>query len=341
MSSPPVTLRQTVQTVLKRGALVAAANWPVTLIQSVADSLFKMLLAAPLVGGIFLVALVVGDAPGALLTLDSRVLVTTIIGSLISHPIVLTAFLLALAVVIVGGSLFVFLVKGGTVAVLVHGEREAGPVERPPLQWSVVTTAAKFSIEAFVDSAQRLFPRYARLGFVLMAGYAVAGAGYIALFMVSRDAGSTLGLPALLTASFVCVITLLNLMYLLAQIVIAADDCGVGTALRRAITFVRVELRLVGGVFSVILVMVVLATGASFAATASLSVITFVPFLGPFLGLAVLPLQILAWILQEVVFQYIGLASVGAYVKLYREFSDADRRVKAAPTVPVLGPAGT
>jgi hypothetical protein len=253
----------------------------------------------------------------------------------------LTAFLLALAVVIVGGSLFVFLVKGGTVAVLVRGEREAAPVERPPLQWSAVTTAAKFSIETFVDSAQRLFPRYARLGFVLMAGYVLAGAGYIALFMVSRDAGSTLGLPALLTASFVCVITLLNLMYLLAQIVIAADDCGVGTALRRAITFVRVELRLVGGVFSVILVMVVLATGASFAATASLSVITFVPFLGPFLGLAVLPLQILAWILQEVVFQYIGLASVGAYVKLYREFSDADRRVKAAPTVSVLGPAGT
>ena len=33
--------------VLKRGALVAAANWQVTLIQATADSLFKLLIATP------------------------------------------------------------------------------------------------------------------------------------------------------------------------------------------------------------------------------------------------------------------------------------------------------
>jgi len=93
------------------------------------------------------------------------------------------------------------------------------------------------------------------------------------------------------------------------------------------VPFVRAERKMVGGVFLVILAMVVLATGASFVATASLGVITFVPFLGPFLGLAVLPLQILAWLLHEIVFQYIGLAAVGAYVKLYREFSAVEGRV--------------
>ena len=37
--------------VLKRGALVAAANWPVTLIEATADSVFKLLIATPIVGG--------------------------------------------------------------------------------------------------------------------------------------------------------------------------------------------------------------------------------------------------------------------------------------------------
>ena len=45
---------------LKRGALIAAANWQVTLIQSVADSLFKLLIAVPILGGVLLVGLVLG-----------------------------------------------------------------------------------------------------------------------------------------------------------------------------------------------------------------------------------------------------------------------------------------
>jgi hypothetical protein len=205
----------------------------------------------------------------------------------------------------------------------------------------VVTTASKFSVERFIEMAQTLFPRYARLGIALMVAYLLSGFGYFTLVMASRSAGSRWGLPALITASFVCWITLINLVYLLAQIIIVADDCGPGTALRRVSAFVRRERRAVGGVFVVILAMVVLATGASFAATASLGVITFVPFLGPFLGLAVLPLQIVAWLLHEVVFQYIGLASVGAYMNLYRGFAAVETRIEAAPRLRVLGPAGT
>jgi hypothetical protein len=75
--------------------------------------------------------------------------------------------------------------------------------------------------------------------------------------------------------------------------------------------------------------MVVVATGASFLAAASLSLITFVPFLGPFLGLAVLPLQLLAWMLREIVFQYIGLSSVVSYLKLYRDFSSQGEPARA------------
>jgi hypothetical protein len=52
-------------------------------------------------------------------------------------------------------------------------------------------------------------------------------------------------------------------------------------------------------------------------ATAALGLVAFVPFF----GLAALPLQLLAWLLRGLVFQYLGLASVGAYLRLYRRFT--------------------
>ena len=42
---------------IKRGALLAAANWPIVVLQFIAESTFKILLAVPVVGGTFLVAL--------------------------------------------------------------------------------------------------------------------------------------------------------------------------------------------------------------------------------------------------------------------------------------------
>jgi hypothetical protein len=153
---------------IKRGALIAAANWQVSVIQASADSLFKLLLAAPIIGGIFLMALAVGSEPASLLSLEWRQMIATIGSSLVERPVVLTAFLLSVAVVAVGGSLFVFLVKAGTVATLVRSDREAGPVEEPPLRVEVIARASRFSVDSYMESARALFPRYARLGFMLM-----------------------------------------------------------------------------------------------------------------------------------------------------------------------------
>jgi hypothetical protein len=307
-------LRHTLKPALKRGALVAAANWPVVLIQAVANSLFKALVAMPLIGGVFLVALVAGAEPGALLSLGWRDLAAAIVGSLLSHPVALTAFLGSLAIVVVGGSLFVFLVKAGTVGILVRSERAAGPIERPPLHLRAVARASAFSIEAFVECAGSLFPRYARLGAILMAVYVASGGGYLAAALASGGPSGGLGMMALATAAFVVWITLVNLCYLLMQIVIAADDCGVASAAGRVGAFVRRERRPVAAVFLVVLALVVFATGASLLATAGLGLIAFVPLL----GLTVLPLQLVAWVFRSLVFQYIGLASIGAYLKLYR-----------------------
>ena len=313
-----------IKPILKRGALVALANWPVTLIQATADSIFKLLIATPVLGGLFLVGLVIGTAPEDLLDLEWREMAGTIITSLLSHPVVLTAFLLSLGVVVVGGSLFVFLIKAGAVAVLVRGEREAGVIEQPPLHFDVVSRASRFSAEVFIDSARALFPRYMRLGFMLMAIYLVSGGLYLVAAYESGFRGDLGGLLTfVMTVGFVCWITIINLMYLLMQIVIAAEDCSVAKGWRHMGAFVRQQRRGVSLVFGVILALVVAATGVSFLATAALGLIAFVPFI----GLAVLPLQLLAWIFRGIVFQFLGLTSIGAYLRLYRE-----GRLKPAPT---------
>ena len=198
-------------------------------------------------------------------------------------------------------------------------DREAGPVEEPPLRVDVIARASRFSVDSYMESARALFPRYARLGFMLMGVYVLSGAAFLTL-MARREAGEGWSLTALLAAAFVAWITVANLVYLLVQIVVAADDCSVATAFRRVAVFVRRERRHVGTVFLLVLALIVAATGASILATAALGLVAFVPFL----GLAALP-----WLLRGLVFQYLGLTSVGAYLILYRAF--ANRSVGARP----------
>jgi hypothetical protein len=323
-----VSVSQTLRAVLKRGALVAAANWPVALIQSVADGLFKMVMAAPLIGGVLLVTIVIGADTEALNTFDWRVLAAGLVSSLLAHRVILVAFLLSLAVVIVGGSLFVFLIKGGTVGVLVRGDRQTS--ENASLHPSVIDSAAAFSIELFIDSARALFPRYARLGFVLMAVYLGSGAAYFGV-VASRTFGESWWATTLVIVVFVIWTTMVNLWYLLVQIVIAAEDCGVAAAARRVLAFVRHERQLVVGVFGVVLGMVALATGASLLAFTALGLI----FLVPLAWLAAVPLQLVALVLRAIVFQYIGLSSIGAYLTLYRRFSERSAAGNPLP-VPVV-----
>jgi hypothetical protein len=308
-----------VKAALKRGALVAAANWQVTLIQSVADSLFKLLIAVPAIGGAFFVALVIGAEPVGLMALEWREMVTTIVAALLSQPLVLVAFMLSLAVMIIGASFFMFLVKAGTVAALVAGESQAGDIEHRPLHLTIFREAGAFSADTFIKACERFFPRYARLGFVLIVVYAVSGTALLGTVILS-DVGGGLSLAALVTTLFACWITVVNLLYLLTQIIVVADDCSVATAMRRVAAFLRRDFRGVMSVFGVILGLVVLATGVSVLAMAALGLIAFVPLF----GLAVLPLQLLAWLFRGIVFQYIGQASIGAYLTRYRIFTTRD-----------------
>ena len=112
---------------LKRGALLAAANWPTVAIQFVAETTFQVLLAVPVIGAAILVAVLLGADLAELLQGSLRDIFTTIASTLMSEPVALVAFITAFAVVLLGGSVLMFLVKGGTVDVLVAAHESAGP----------------------------------------------------------------------------------------------------------------------------------------------------------------------------------------------------------------------
>jgi len=304
------------RTALKRGALVAAANWPVVVVQFVADSIFTALLAVPVAGGAMLVLLTSGLAPGDVIRLGVRRAVPAVAAALLAHPVALAAFLVAVLLVLLGGSLLLAFIKGGTLTVLVTAEREAGPIEEPPLRGAAVRAASRFSLELATAGAERLFGRFAWLGGLLFVAYAaVLGAALAALVgLGSPDSAWDAARIAGLTAAVGGGVTLINLVYLLTQIAITVDDCDVRTALGRMARLLVSRPLDIGVIFASTLSLLALGIAASLLATAALGLIAFVPFV----GLAALPLQVAAWAIRSVVFQYLGLTALVAYVQIYR-----------------------
>jgi hypothetical protein len=321
-----------VKSLLKRGALVAAANWEVVLVQFVAESAFKGLLMVPVVGAGFLAAIVVGAEVVDLLSSSLRDALALVVGALGAHPVALTAYAAGALALVAGGSAIVFLVKGGTVAALVAAEAAAGPIEQPPLRLDAVREATRFGAEPFIRDCHRLFPRFLRLGGALMAIYTVMGIAYLAFLVWGYRWTTGAGLllvwtvaTALCSTLLVAAVTVINLLYLLAQMIVAAEDCRVRTAIVEGVRFLRADARIVIRVVGVVLLIVVLATIASILATGAMGFIGFVPVV----GLAVLPLQLIAWLGRGLLFQYIGLTALGAYCRLYRSWREA-RAAQAA-----------
>jgi hypothetical protein len=317
---PPVT----VKTLIKRGALVAAANWQLTAIHFVADSTFKMLVSVPVVGGVLLVALVLGRDLPELVGGDLRTSVAFVASALLAEPYALAAFMAALTLVAGAGATFMVLVKGGTVVILAEGEREAVAIEEPPLLLRPVWTAAKFSIERYQRGCMDVFRRYLRLALLLGVVYVVSASGYLIVLFgrsgVTLASGLDWTLAAVaLSVTMVLWITLVNFVYLLIQAVMVVEDCSVRRAAGRVFRFLRAEPRQAFGVLGVVLGLVIGATFVSLIATTSLGLIAFVPLA----GLAVIPLQLLAWMFRGLLFQYLGLSALGAYLALYRRHTSA------------------
>jgi len=298
----------------------------VVLVQFVADTLFKTLVAVPIVGGLVLVALVVGGNPFDLLRLDDLTqTVSTMVGVLLAQPVALAAFVVSMGVILSGGSILMFAIKAGTVTVLLAGDRSAGTIEVPPLRMSALRDANQATLERFTSGIRTLFSRYLRLGIALTVAYALIGAAYIAFLFGSTS--SALDNPFAVTLASLSVligITLVNFIYLLLQIVIAATDCTVLEAVPKVAQLLRRRAQALTLVLAAILGLMLMATAASILATTALGLIAFVPFV----GLAALPLQVFAWLVRGVVFQYVGLTGVSTYVRLHFALQSAAVEVR-------------
>jgi hypothetical protein len=322
---------RTVTGILKRAAVIVAANWPVTVVQFVAEALFKIVLSIPIVGGAVLVAVLLGRDGRELIGGDLRDALTWVAAALADKPLALAAFLVSFAVVLIGGSAFMFLIKGGTVAVLLRADQATGAVE--PLRLSTLRRASQFSLERFIGGCRWLFRRYLRLGLILIAVYALSSAAYLLLvfgaYRFAVDGALFVGwtiLAGISSSALVVWITLVNLLYLLIQLVVAVENCSVRRATIKVIGFLRADLRGLAAIFGLVLVLVLVATVAFMLTTAGLGLIAFVPLA----GLAVLPLQLAVWLGRSLVFQYLGLTALAAYLGLYRSFTaDTTHRSRA------------
>ena len=310
---------------LKRGALVTAANWPLVVVQFVAEATFKLLLAVPVLGGVFLVALLLDADVGELISGSPSEIVQAVVNAMRGSPPALIAFAVAFLLVMFGGSALTFAIKGGTMAVLARAEADAGTLDRAPLTLRALRRANATDIEPFLAGTERLWPRYLKLGACLLLVYAGTAIAYVGPVVgglaLAWNSGILLGWTlATFTASSIVLVwlTIVNLVYLLAQMIIAVEDVGVRESLAGVARFLRFRLREVAGVFGVVLVLVTLATVASILATAGLGMIAFVPLA----GFVVFPLTAAGWLLRGFVFEYLALTALGAYLTHYRHYAD-------------------
>ena len=313
---------------LRRGGLITVANWPLVVVEFAADALYQAALGVPIVGGALMVAVLVGDDLSSLLAQGLRPGAGMVLASLFDSPIALVTFVLALAVVAAGGAIILVLVKAGTLTVLVRGERQASDeLHAGSLRFDLIGRANACGLEVFLGGVRHFGRRYAVLVAWIMTAYAVTGAGYVAAMITAyRLATRTEWISAfplvlfVATSALVVLVTVINLLYLLVQIIVVSDDCGVGEALSRLRIFLLHDARQVAGIFGVILTISVLGTAVSLLVTAALGLIAWVPLV----GLSVVPLQAAAWLVRGLVFEFIDLMALSAYVAQHRRFREQD-----------------
>jgi hypothetical protein len=308
---------------LTRGAVVTAANWPLVLIQFAVVSIYRLAVSVPVVGGAFVVAVVAGADVRTLLAEDVRAAAGLVAAALADRPGALATFVVAVGLVAVGGASVVFLIQAGTASLLVTGARQAAAVQPSMLRPSILRAAGAFGIARFIEGTRRFGRRFLLLGVWLYVSYAALGllalTGLRAALSVTRGESWEVawGLGAILIASvFLIAVAVLNLVYALLQVIIATDDCRLSQAVSRLHTFVRHDARQVVGVFAVVAGLVLLTWAASLVAAAGLALVAWVPIV----GLAVVPLQIAAWLVRGVVFHYMELGAWAAYQTHYRPY---------------------
>jgi hypothetical protein len=314
---------------LKHGALITAANWPVVLIEFAIESLFKFALAVPVIGGALMVAVLVGDDLGTIFGQGVRAAADLVIGSLATAPGALTSFFAAFGLVAFGGGIVMFIIKGGTLAVIVESEHTAADIHRGPIHLDTLRRAYVYDLGAILDATRRFARRSGLLAAGLSLSYLIIGWGYITAlgvsFRIAEETTWASAWPLLVlvaTSTSVIAVTAVNLAFDLLRVIVVTDDCRIRTAVRRLRAFLVADARQVLGIFGVVGLLVTAAMAVSVVTTAGLTFVAWVPFV----SLIAVPLQIAAWLVRGLVFQYVGLTALAAYQTQYRRFTGPDSR---------------
>jgi hypothetical protein len=319
---PPLSLRAA----LTRGALVVLANWPVILIEFAIESLYKLTLVVPVVGGALMVAVLAGGSVRAIFEDGVRVAAGLILSALTGAPAAFVSFVIALILVGAGGSLLMFLVKGGTLAAIVTGERQAGPLEQNPMGFQTLTQAASYNINGLVAGIRQFGRRMMGLSAALSVAYLAIGGAYIVALIVAFRMGERPALSsawplmaAAATAAGIVALAIVNVIFDLMRVIVVCDDCSLGAAASRLGAFLLVDTRQVVGIFAVVTCLFALTLAASLLVAAGLTLVAWVPVV----GLIVVPLQAAAWLIRGLIFQFMSLTALAAYQAQYHRLSDS------------------
>jgi len=320
---PPLTLRAA----LSRGAVVTLANWPIVVVDFVVESAYKFTLAVPIIGGAFMVAVLLGVDIRTLLGDGLLSAVDQMLGPLLNAPAAMIGFIAAISVVGLAGAVLMFMVKAGTLAILVAGETSAGDISHRPLSLDAFRRSRTYSLRSLWTATEQYQRRAAALAVGLGLIYILLGGVYLTIVVdgfrwaaESRFAAAWPLLVLVATSGAAVGMAATNLFFDLARVVIITDDCGVRIALLRVRAFLLADARQVLGVFGAMGLVVLAATALTFAATAGLALIAWVPLV----GILFVPLQLAFWIARGLAFQYMSLATLSAYQTQYRRYSAPD-----------------
>src|SRR5262249_53832746 len=157
----------------------------------------KFALAVPVIGGALMVAVLLGDDLNMIIGQGVRSAADLIIGALFSAPSALWGFFGAIGLVAVGGSIVMYVIKSGPVAVIVESDRVAGDVHQGPVHVSALRHAYAYDLGLVLDASRRFARRSTVLAAGLSVAYAAIGGGYFfALAMSLRLAERTTWAPA-------------------------------------------------------------------------------------------------------------------------------------------------
>lgn len=311
---------------LKRGGLLVAANWAVVLLDFSIGLLYMLVVAVPVLGGALMVSVLGGRDLRDAVTAGIGPTADVVLGSLASAPVALLAFLGALAAAAIGAEAIAFIVKSGTLAVIVEADRGTDAIEAEPIGTETLLRAQVFRLETVVVAARHFARRSVTLALGLGSIYGVLALAYVGLVTYGVSSGPAprwaIPLPVLVfvaTSLGIVSATAATLTFNLLRVVLVTDDCDVREAVSRLRVFVIEDARQVLGIFSVVGGVELFAGAAALLATAGLAPIAYLPFA----GLLIVPLQLALWVLRGLLFEALSLASLSAYQTQYRRFSRA------------------